>query len=743
MNLELFASSTTSSCRSKPRCIAFRASTLAVVASPRVVHVVRESRVVGAYRSARSDIVHIEFATSNSETDVLLAVLADGRMIRVQLALKRARENDDFSNSLDDFPVAFEAKAEISSVQRVCECVWLLQATDGVASRLVRALSDDFSRFEWLIRDNIDWSRPITLLRFIGSGENDFVFVHALEPTRLFIAAGGGSTCVDMRGETIVHVDTVVVRGRQCLCVVGAIGTVAFLVAGAAGDRVWRLSVPLSRCVPPCAIANDGELLLVNNGERLIFVSLRDWLPDDAFFADAGAVERLMICNAPLVSLRRSVPVALELRRTVSSTDVFVAAALLSSGSVLTLGREILHPETFPVVALPHDESLQDVLAELEVAAKLERALAARNTELTASLKDLVAAVSIAPSIVDRSALHCRLQASMGQFSVFDQRAIIGIHVTYTGGVPLSNRWSLAVRTRRTEPLHASRGVASTHHVVPLTQLPPSSTSNATWTMVVGVPFDVMTSISVSVDLVFVPLSDRGWLVPLVAEQLFDALDFCKLSLPSPMLEAQLTHSGAIALHSDWHALLGNAAAEERAAQFLTLLVPACAKRAVALLLLASGDLVRLRMSQTADFRLEVQCECANARQLTMIRTCLRRRIASIRRDKAHAAVAAQLSHYALSGGGGANHGGAVYSASEALLSVARAVKQCSDTANSIRDDVDVLIARQRAFAADDASVPTTIHLRQSVSEMRRARERIEQVVASLRQTIGQNSMGL
>jgi hypothetical protein len=741
MNLELFASSTTSSCRSKPRCIAFRASTLAVVASPRVLHVVRESRVVGAYRSARSDIVHIEFATSNSETDILLAVLADGRLIRVQLALKRARESDDFSNSLDDFPVAFEAKVEISSVQRVCESVWLLQVSDAGASRLVRALSDDFSRFEWLIRDNIDWSRPITLLRFIGSGENDFAFVHSLEPARLFI---GGSTSIDMRGETIVHVDTVVVRGRQCLCVVGAFGTVAFVAGAAGGDRVWRLSVSLSRCVLPCAIANDGELLLVNNGERLVVVSLRDWLPDDVFFADAAVVERSMICNAPHVSLRRSVPVALELRRTVSSTDVFVAAALLSSGSVLTLGREILHPETFPVVALPHDESLQDVLAELEAAANSERELAARNTELTASLKDLVAAVSIAPSIVDRSALHCRLQASMGQFSVFDQRALIGIHVTYTGGVPLSNRWSLAVRTRRTEPLHASRGVASTHHVVPLTQLPPSATSNATWTMVVGVPFDVMTSISVSVDLVFVPLSDRGWLVPLVDEQLFDALDFCKLSLPSPTLEALLTHSGAIALHSDWHALLGNAAAEERAAQLLTLLVPACAKRAVALLLLASGDLVRLRMSQTADFRLEVQCECANARQLTMIRTCLRRRIASIRRDKAHAAVAAQLSHYALSGGGGANHGGgAVYSASEALLGVARAVKQCSDTANSIRDDVDVLIARQRAFAADDASVPTTIHLRQSVSEMRRARERIEQVVASLRQTIGQNSMGL
>lgn len=732
MNLELFASSTTSSCRSKPRCIAFRASTLAVVASPRILHLVRESSVVGAYRSARSDIVHIEFATSNSDTDVLLAVLADGRLIRVRLAAKRARENDDFSNSLDDFPVAFEAKVAISSVQRVCESVWLLQATNGAASRLVRALSDDFSQFEWLVRDNIDWSRPITLLRFIDSGDNCAV-VHALEPARVYV----GSTCIDMRGETIVHVDAVVVRGRQCLSVVGALGSVVFVCV----DRVWRLSVPLSRCVPPCAITNDGELLLVNNGERLVVVSLRDWLPDEAFFADAAAVERSMICNAPLVYLQRSVPVALELRRTVSSTDEFVAAALLSSGSLLTLGREILHPETFPVVALPHDESLHDVLAELEAAAKAERELTARNAELTASLKDLVAAVSIAPSIVDRSALHCRLQASMGQFSVFDERALIGVHVTYTGGVPLSNRWSLAVRTRRTEPLHAARGVASTHHVVPLTQMPPSATSNATWTMVVGVPFDVHTSISVSVDLVFVPLSDRGWLVPLVDEQLFDALDFCKLSLPSPTLEALLTHSGAIALHSDWHALLGNAAAEERAAQLLTLLVPACAKRAVALLLLASGDLVRLRVSQSADFRLEVQCECANARQLTMIRTCLRRRIASIRRDKAHAATAAQLSHYAVSGGGGGN--GAVQSASEALLGVARAVKQCSDTANSIRDDVDVLIARQRAFAANDASVPTTIHLRQSVSEMRRARERIEQVVGTLRQTMGHNSMGL
>jgi hypothetical protein len=122
------------------------------------------------------------------------------------------------------------------------------------------------------------------------------------------------------------------------------------------------------------------------------------------------------------------------------------------------------------------------------------------------------------------------------------------------------------------------------------------------------------------------------------------------------------------------------------------------------------ANLVRLRVSQADDFQLIVLAECASALTCTMIRTCLSRRMASIRRDKAHAAVAAQLSHYAL--------GGAGASASEAVLSIARAVKQCADTTNSIRDDVDLLIARHRAFAANDATAPSTVHLRQSVSAM-------------------------
>jgi hypothetical protein len=194
----------------------------------------------------------------------------------------------------------------------------------------------------------------------------------------------------------------------------------------------------------------------------------------------------------------------------------------------------------------------------------------------------------------------------MGQFSVFEERALIGIHVTYSGAVPLSERWSLAVRTRRTEPLHASRDVATTHHVVPLTKLPPSGTANSTWTVVVGVPFDVTSSIAVSIDIMFVPLSDRGWVVPLIDEQLFDALDFCKLAPSASSFEQSLTHSAGVALHSDWQSLLGNAAADERAAQLLTLLVPTCGKRAMPLLLLANGELGAL--ARVAGRRLSTHC---------------------------------------------------------------------------------------------------------------------------------------
>lgn len=688
--LELFACSTTST-----PCVAFRNSLLAVVATPRLLHLVRgdNGAVTHAYRSARSDIVHVEFANSFDD-DVIVVVLANARIVRVHV--KRTRGGDEFVSSLDDFPVIVSLNTSIKSIDRVCAGVWLARLVDG-SSRLVRAAGDSFG---WLDRcDDVDLTRPL----YVRDG-----LVHQLH--------------VDMHGEAIVCVQAVVIRDKQMLCVVGAFGTVAFV----ANERVWRLSVGLSRCMQPCAVTDDAELLLVNNGERLVAVSLRDALPVDF---DASPYSR--VCIAPTHALRRSVPVALELRRSVRPSDAFVAVAVLACGTVLTLGRELLQPETFPIAAAPRQESFQQVLRELDAAAETGRRLSARNAELTASLGDLAGALSIAPSVADRSVFQCRLQPSMGQFSVFDERAIIGIHVTYSGAPPLSERWSLAVRTRRTEPRHAARDVATTHHVVPLTKLPLSGTANATWTLVIGVPFAVASSIAVSIDVVFVPLSDRGWVVPLIDEQLFDALDFCKLAPPTSSLEPSLAHSAGVALHSDWQALLGNAAADERAAQLLTLLVPICTKRAAPLLLLANGELVRLRVAQADDFQLAVLADCASALTCTVIRTCLSRRIASIRRDKTHAAVAAQLSHYAL--------GGAGVSANEAVLGIARAVKQCADATNAIRDDVDLLIARHRAFAANDATAPTTVHLRQSVSERVRARERLEEATRALRTTVGQS----
>lgn len=664
---------------------------LVVVATPRLLHVVQgdSGAVSSAYRSARSDIVHVEFTNVD---DVIVVVLQDARIVRVQL--KRTRDGDALVSSLDDFPVVASLNVSLKSIARMSDDVWLARLSDG-SSRAV--LNDSF---QWLVVGNdIDLTRP--------------VYAHE----RMVRQAE-----VDMLGEAIVHVRVTVIRGRQVLCVIGAFGTVALVV----GERVWRLSVGLSRCLPPCAITDDAELLLVNNGERLVVVSLRDSLP-----VDFDATPYARICNAPTHALRLSMPVALELRGSVRSSDAFVAVALLACGTVLTLGREFLQPETFPIATAPRRESLQQLLSELESAAHTARRLNARDAELTASLTDLAGALRIASSVTDRSALHCRLQPGMGQFSVFEERALVGIHVTYSGAVPLSERWSLAVRTRRTEPLHASRDGATTHHVVPITKLPPSGTANSTWTVVVGVPFDVTSSIAVSIDIMFVPLSDRGWVVSLIDEQLFDALDFCKLAPSASSLEQSLTHSAGVALHSDWQSLLGNAAADERAAQLLTLLVPTCGKRAMPLLLLANGELVRLRVSQADDFQLIVLAECASALTCNVIRTCLSRRVASIRRDKAHAAVAAQLPHYAL--------GGAGASASEAVLSIARAVKQCADATNSIRDDVDLLIAQHRAFAANDVTAPSTVHLRQSVSAIRRTRERLEEATSALRTTLGQS----
>jgi hypothetical protein len=411
--------------------------------------------------------------------------------------------------------------------------------------------------------------------------------------------------------------------------------------------------------------------------------------------------------------------------------------ALLANGAIVTLEREFLSQSAFaeakPQRRAAEARSLQRALAELDSVAARENEWRARDAELNDALRDMALALRLAPSLLDRSVVQCRLQASMGQFSVFDERALIGVHVTYSGAAPLSRRWSLSVRSRVAEPPWVSGAVA---HVidVPLHQLPPATANNATWTAVLGVPFDVSTLLDVSVSLVFAAVDgDDGWLVPLIDEQRFDALDFCKL-VPSRDDATMLSHSCAVALHTDWHALLGNASADERAAQLLGLLVPAVSKRSAAQLLLVSGEQVRLRVSQSDDFQLSVVAECASAPLAEMMRACLLRRIAALRRGTEHGAVAATLHHYALAGGG--------KSAAESAIAMARTFKSCLDKAAALQDEVDMLIASRRAFLSADWSAPSTLHLRKSLEEQVRLREKLEQATTQLRQAVSK-TLGL
>jgi hypothetical protein len=303
---------------------------LVVVATPRLLHVVQgdSGAVSSAYRSARSDIVHVEFTNVD---DVIVVVLQDARIVRVQL--KRTRDGDALVSSLDDFPVVASLNVSLKSIARMSDDVWLARLSDG-SSRAV--LNDSF---QWLVVGNdIDLTRP--------------VYAHE----RMVRQAE-----VDMLGEAIVHVRVTVIRGRQVLCVIGAFGTVAFVV----GERVWRLSVGLSRCLPPCAITDDAELLLVNNGERLVVVSLRDSLPVDAF--DATPYAR--ICNAPTCRVAIVNACGARVAWQCAIERRVCRGGVLACGTVLTLGREFLQPETFPIATAPRRESLQQLLSELESAA--------------------------------------------------------------------------------------------------------------------------------------------------------------------------------------------------------------------------------------------------------------------------------------------------------------------------------------------------------------------------------------
>jgi hypothetical protein len=701
-------------------CISYQASTIAVLASCREIHIVRDRQIVMQFDSATSDFVHAELL----QPTLMFCVTADGRMFRFTLPGETKRQRDDASVAVvcvdDCTPFrALDVGSRLVRVQQVAARgapLWLLDDSvtqhrldeGGTLSRVLQ------QRQELLRVDSID------NLSIWTSGEKHVI---------LESSAAVGEVALLDNDEPIVHVDMVRhSETSRSLIAVGAFGTIGVL-EWPAKTRVWRAHVGLARCAAPCAVSDDGELLFVNDGERLVAVSLQRVFEQ---------TEPAAAFAAPMRAFQRSVPVAISLRRTPLASDEFLGVALLANGAIVTLEREFLSQSAFsaakPQRRAAEARSLQRALAELDSVAARENEWRARDAELNDALRDMALALRLAPSLLDRSVVQCRLQASMGQFSVFDERALIGVHVTYSGAAPLSRRWSLSVRSRVAEPPWISGAVA---HVidVPLHQLPPATANNATWTAVLGVPFDVSTLLDVSVSLVFAAVDgDDGWLVPLIDEQRFDALDFCKLVPSRDDATAMLSHSCAVALHTDWHALLGNASADERAAQLLGLLVPAASKRSSAQLLLVSGEQVRLRVSQSDDFQLSVVAECASAPLAETVRACLLRRIAALRRGTEHGAVAATLHHYALAGGG--------KSAAESAIAMARTFKSCLDKAAALQDEVDMLIASRRAFLAADWSAPSTLHLRKSLEEQVRLREKLEQATTQLRQAVSK-TLGL
>jgi hypothetical protein len=696
-------------------CISFQSSTIAVIAAPRELHVVRDRQICAVFASATSDFVHVEMLDST----VLLCALADGRLLRLSVLGETKRQRDASIESVDDKSAMFVCETRIVRVQCVDATTWLLESERGATQYELRFRDPD--------RSSVLSCAPLTTARLALVRACNDVRLGVFESDRCRVkTADEQHVVLDLLGEPIVHFDVVCRRrgdvDAYSVIAVGAFGTIGVAEDISGQSRVWRQSVGISRCDAPCAVSDDGELLLVNDGERLLAVSLLRCFEETRQASVQTA--------APVRALQRSVPVALALHRTPLVSDHFVAAALLANGAIVTLEREFLSQAAFSDArSTSHTSdhrSMQRALSELDAVAARENAWRKRDAELNDALRDMAVALRLAPALLDRSIVQCRLQASMGQFSVFDERALIGVHVTYTGAARLSQRWSLSVRSRVAEP--AWLNGASVHAMdIPLHLLPPATASNATWTAVLGVPFDVSASLDVSVALVFAALEgDDGWTVPLIDEQRFDALDFCKLVPPRD--EVALLHCCAVALHSDWHALLSNASADERAAQLLGLLVPAASKRASAHLLLANGDHVRLRVSQSDDFQLSVVAECASVHAMATVRACLLRRIAAIRRGTEHAAVAAKLHHYALAGGG--------KSAAESAIAVARVLKSCLDKASALQDEVDVLIASRRALLAADVDAPATIHLQKSVEEQIRLRDRIEQTAAQLRQTM-------
>lgn len=677
-------------------CISFHATTIALISAPRRVTVTaadhRSSPRV--LTSAAADFVHVALLSAS----VLICTLSDGRVVRAALPpdAKRALDADSAVWAIDAFPVLFAARMAVARVLPVDEATWLLQDDAGATQRLVRLTDAMGSSVVELVHPPLGDAR-LAFLRVCDE------WVAVLHDDRSRVRMGE-LVLIDLLGEPVVHVDVIRRDGRPCVLAVGAFGSLGFAVLdGASATRSCRWHSGVPRCAAPCAASDDGELLLVSDGERLVAVSLHAAL----------ALTDSQTC-APTRALPRSLPLAVALRRTPLAGDEFVGVALLANGTIATIPREFLMVGAFPPApAAAFDaRTLQRTLAELDAVVAQEAAWRARDAELSAALRDMAGALRL-----DRSAVQCRLQPSMGVFSVFDERALIGVHVTYAGAARLSERWSLSVRSRVVEPAHAS-GAQTSVVDVPVHQLPPSTGSSSTWTLVVGVPFDVAASLDVSVALVFAALDgDDGWCLSLVDGQRFDALDFCKLT-PAPRDEPTLAHSCAIALHTDWHALLGTAAADERAAQLLATLVPAAGKRAAAHLSLVNGQLVRLRVAQSDDFQLSVSAECGAAPTLAVLRTCLQRRIAALRRSSEHAAVSAKLQHYALAGGG--------RSATEAAMSVARAAKTCLDRVTALQDDADALIAARRAH---DAS-------RRSVDEQARVRDAIEQASMQLRATV-------